>query len=198
MKKQETKTITEYTSSKIKSDFKEVLEHYPFSKMVSVSPDEIHFEVYAVSKEEIQKLGLKKSAILKEEYSKRLYLILRDDYCKKGPTVYSMEKWTGLEKIPYESKHFYEQKTLVNQGDGMVCKRLGLVEGRGYETCTSVSKANRDMENPLLENIKSAEMLLCSYELFLRGLNKEVVVRQYKHGDEGVQEYERERRNGRN
>ena len=197
MKRQGTKAITASTLSIIRRDFKEAIRYYPFSQMILVTPYEIHFEVYAINKEEIEQLGLKKSMIAEEEFNKRLVLVVDNDYREFGPTVYSMEKWKGLDAIPEESKHFYDFKIIRLEGGEFVLNRPGFVEGRGYQTCTSVSKANRDMENPLLENIKSADNLLKSYELFLRGINKEIVLRQYKHGDEGVKEYERERRQSR-
>lgn len=197
MKRQEIEAITESTLSIIKRDYKETIQYYPFSQMVLVTPEEIHFEVYAINKGEIEKLGLKKSRIAKEEYSKRLFLVVDNNYLKDGPTVYSMEKWKGLERIPEESKHFYDFKHLRFEGNKMVCSMPYFIEGRGYQTCTSVAEANRDMKNPLLENIKSAEYLLKSYELFLRRINNEIVLRQYEHGDEGVKEYERERKQSR-
>lgn len=165
--------------------------------MVHVDSDEVHFEVYAIRDDDVKRYRLKKERVCKDRFSKRLYVVVRDDYCQKGPTIYSMEKWVGLERIPYGSKHFYDSMQLVFKNNEFVFEMPGLKPGRGYETCTSVSKANKEMDNPLLENIKSAEMLLCSYEHFLRGINKEIVVRQYKHGDEGVREYEEEKRNRR-
>lgn len=197
MKRQEIKAITESTLSIIRHDFKEAIQYYPFSQMVLVTSDEIHFEVYAINKEEIEQLGLKKSRIANDEFSKRLFLVVDNNYRESGPTVYSMEKWKGLERIPEESKHFYDFKYLRLEGNEVVCKMPYFIEGRGYQTCTSVAKANKDMNNPLLENIKSAENLLKSYELFLRGINKEIVLRQYEHGDEGVKQYERERKQSR-
>ena len=167
MKKRETRAITEYTLSRIKKDFKEVLQHYPFSQMCHVDSEEIHFEVYAIRAEDIKRFGLKKDKVRKEDFNKRLYVIVTDEYCQKGPIIYSMENWVGLERIPYENKHFYGSKDLVFKDMKFALEMSDSIPGRGYETCTSVSKANKDMDNPLLEKVilhKEAEPEVLSVE----------------------------------
>lgn len=194
MKKQTIMDITESTLSKIKRDFRELIQHYPFSQMILVDKKEIHFEVYAINKKEIDQLRIKKHKISNDKYSRRLYIIIRNNYRDSGPIIYSMEKWKSLNLIPYESKHFYDKKELKYENGTFKIDTPGFSAGKGYLTCTSVSIANKNMGNPLLENVKSAEMMLISYELFLRGINKTIVLRQYSHGDEGVEQYVREQR----
>ena len=61
MNKLETKVISASTLSKIKHDFRELIQQYPFSQMVFVDNKEIHFVVYAVSKNEINRLRINPS-----------------------------------------------------------------------------------------------------------------------------------------
>ena len=194
MKKQTKKVITEFILSKIKRDFRELIQYYPFSQLAFVSDKEIHFEVYAINKKEIKQFKLSKSIVENEKFSKRIYLVVNSDYCYEGPAVYSMEKWPQLDKIPYENKHFYNFKNYFYKNGFLYDYYPHFRKGRGFLTCTSVSKANKAMHNPLLENVKSAEMMLTSYELFLKGINDTIVLRQYKHGDEGVRQYDDEKR----
>lgn len=191
--KQIKKHITASTISKIKKDFRELKSYYPFSQMVFVSSNEIHFEIYAINNKEVKLLHLKRTKIENEKYSKRIYVVVSEDYLLVGPHIYSMERWNNLHLIPYECKHFYDYEKYEYIEGKIVTTKPYYLQGRGYLTCTSVSKANKTMKNPLLENVKSAEMMLRAYELFIRGINDKIVLRQYSHGDQGIKEYEKER-----
>ena len=174
MKTQTRKAITVSTLIKIQKDFTELRRKYPFTKVIQQNKYEIHYEVFAINIELLKKLDIDEDYLRDETYHKRIYLIVKNDYLTNGPIVYSLEDWPNLDKIPENNMHFYFNK---------------LVNGRGYRTCSCVQIANRHMDNPLLENVKSTEMLLSAYELFLLGINDIVVLRQYSHGDKGVEEF---------
>lgn len=183
-------SITELTSARLKKDFRAMRDEYPFSRMVWVRRDLIVFETWGYSRAYIEKFNRQFDDVVTEERSKRILLLVDNDYVRKGATPYALEGWSGLDMIDSSDRHFYD-----TQKPREDCPPLMEFWERGAkEICPCVPMAVLEMENPLLENVRTVDHLLSAYEQFLKGNTSRVVLREYSHNEEGEREYARERK----
>ena len=95
------------------------------------------------------------------------------DYIKKGCIVFDENNAIDWNKVPYEHRH--------NNGKGEF----------GNIICSHLPQEVKDMDNPILENLRTTYRLFVEYCHFLKtGVWN---LKEYSHGDEGVKEYERSR-----
>ncbi len=92
--------------------------------------------------------------------------------------MFGLDNWNGLEKISNDKTHFYKNVKM----DDM------------YELCVCPSQAIKNMNNPLLENIKTADHMMTAYELYIEGIRDTICLKDYSHGSEGEKEYEQEQK----
>lgn len=86
------------------------------------------------------------------------------------------------EKIEYNKSHFYEKD--VNKE-------------KQFKLCVGVPDSFTNLNNVLLENVRTAEYLLFYYERIQRD-GKEIPLKSYSHGEKGENEYKKDKRKFRN
>lgn len=164
----------EYESNVLK-DIDEVKEVYPFSKIIRFPTN--NFSMYglstiAVSKEIIDETNGKEGDFIRD-YSRRLTIEIPFNYKNKGCNIFC-ENWAKSDKIPYSDRHFNEI-------------------GNRTTMCVGVPNSFKDLDNVILENIKTADNILEQYAEYLQGSSKTIRLRAYSHGKKGEQEYEQEK-----
>lgn len=167
-----------YYSSVIK-DFSELKNYYPFSKLV-ILPTNIPVPamvfVIAVNIELIDETNAKVED-LRGNYNKNLTITIPFNYKEVGCDVFG-GSWIVPNKIEYNKRHFYEND--VNKE-----KQIKL--------CIGVSDSFVNLNNVLLENVRTAEQLLFYYEKILKN-GEEIPLKAYSHGDKGKDEYKKDKR----
>lgn len=99
-------------------------------------------------------------------------------YLKRGATIYGLDQWLDLDKIDSSKQHFYKNQK----------------KGDMYELCVCPTTSVENMTNPLLDNIRTAEHIMNAYEFFLIGYTDKIILKDYSHGEKGIEEYEQERK----
>ncbi len=160
----------------VKRDFEELQREYPYSLMYlypTVEPQPIKIRVVAVHSD-IIKSSLAEEEDFLGEYSRELKITVPYDYQNAGCKVYG-GSWIREELIHDEDQHFYQKRE-----DGT---RL---------FCVGVHDSFCQLQNVILENVKTADNMLIAYEQVHRGLIKRAKLIGYSHGDKGEREYERD------
>ena len=166
----------------VKRDFSEVKEEYPFSYLTilpTIEPKIAIIHAVAAHRDLIESCHAVEED-LKGHYSKELLISIPVDYMKKGCNVYG-GAWIDLNQIPYKHRHVHPVS--------------GEYKKYGYEFCVGVPDSFLEMSNVILENIRTAEHLLISYENYLCGNTKTIEIVEYSHGDKGIREYANEQNN---
>lgn len=172
----------DYRSSVIK-DFDELKNHYPFS-ILELLPTNIPEPaiVYATA---VNAKLIKKMNAIKEDfqgnYSKNLTIVVPFNYRNVGCDVYG-GSWIVPEKIEDNKSHFYKKD--VNKE-------------KQFKLCVGVPDSFVNLNNVLLENVRTAEHLLFYYEQIQR-CGKEIPLKAYSHGEKGENEYKKDKRKFRN
>ena len=161
------------------SDFREMKTFYPFSFLIippTVNPVEAEVHVIAANK----RLIARTEAIeddFKGIYSRELHLIIPVNYRQCGCKVYGA-KWLDTKRFQYKDIHFSKSNKQVNLG---------------YELCVGPPESFQYMDNVILENVKTAENMLIAYERVMIGDSKTLELIAYSHGNEGKEEFKRDR-----
>ena len=164
----------------VRHDFAEMILYYPFSSLYippTARPSKASVRVVAVHKDLIEDTGAVEADFL-GEYSKELYVIIPFDYKTKGCKVYGA-KWLDRNRLKDRDIHFYMGEYQKDYG---------------YEFCLGVPDSFRNMRNVLLENIKTADMMLIAYKDVMSGKTKKLELKAYAHGALGEKEYLHDRK----
>lgn len=159
----------------VMKDFSEMQIQYPFSKLFfspTIEPKPATVTVIAVHKSIIDETNAQESDFT-GEYSRELFISIPPDYKMKGCNVFGAS-WVDLKKIKPQDLHF-------NSGN---IKTL-----HGYELCVGVPDSFPKMKNVLLENVKTAEMMLIAYRDVMSGVSDKLTIKAYKHGPSGIIQY---------
>lgn len=162
---------------KAQEDITELKQEYPFTRVViipSIKPEPIVLSVVAANIRLINECNAKEIDF-KGEFSRELKIVMPYDYMRNGCKIYGAS-WLDLKKIPKKDHHFNGK------------------EQDKYLFCVGVPQSFVHLKNVLLENIRTAENMLIAYENFQRGRTKKVELIAYSHGEEGKNEYNRNRK----
>lgn len=95
------------------------------------------------------------------------------EYLTKGCIIYDVKNKIDWDRIPEEHRH--------NNGKGEF----------GNIICSHLPQEAKDMDNPILENLRTTYRLYVEYCNYLKTM--EWNLDEYSHGNEGVKEYESRR-----
>lgn len=161
----------------VECDIQELKKKYKYVERVIfplAKPYLVILKIIAVNNHIIEKTGGVKEDFI-GDYSKEITVVIPIDYKNIGCYVYGA-KWVEIEKIPEAQRHFFLNGTTED----------------GYKKiCVGAPSSHREMKNPILENVRTAEHILFEYELFLSGFKKRIDLIEYSHGDRGEEEYQR-------
>lgn len=158
-------------------DLKELIDYYPFTKKIIIPtalPGIIKLEIIAVNKNIIDDLLATEEDFL-GEYSKRIIVEIPKDY-PNSHCIITGGKWIDYQKFDSKDKHFYDRGN------------------DGVEFCVGVPTSVKYLRNVLLENVMTVENLLVGYEMLQKKYTSKLEVRAYSHGNEGIKEYNNERK----
>lgn len=162
----------------VKKDFAQLKEEYPFST-ISIPPTleltPVVINVIAANKELINTM-LATPEDFMGACSRELRLIIPFDYRRSGCNVFG-GKWIKKELINKKDYHFYEDTQ-----DG------------SHRFCVGVPESFPQLENVILENVRTAENMLIAYEEVQKRLTKTINLKAYSHGGKGEDEYKRDRK----
>ncbi|MBQ7250458.1 MAG: hypothetical protein IJS37_03850 [Bacilli bacterium] len=171
------------TDRSFQTDYDEFHEEFPLSEVIyypsSVLSEDAIIRFYAVDAETVVALGLDKSQLKEERFSKLAYMHVGPNYQKEGTKIYAFSKWSegDLRQIPKENRHFYDTQK----------------PDEGHLVCAYMEEEVEHMPNVLLFNARTTQAIIRAYQLYLEGVNNSVVLREYSHGDKGRMEYQAEK-----
>ena len=105
-----------------------------------------------------------------------IYCVIPVDFLKHGCKIYDSNNVINWQKLPYEHRHISQSAS----------KNLGVL------LCTHLPDEVKDMNNPILENLKTAYALYKAYKHYLK--TSQWLLDEYKHGNEGKEQYYETRR----
>ena len=173
------KKVIEYYNL-VKKDFQGLKFQYPFSTLFlppTVYPCEATLKVIAAHRDLINEIGAVEADFI-GDFSKELYIVIPFDYKTKGCKVYGA-KWLDKKRFRDRDIHFYPEKFLKDYG---------------YEFCVGVPESFVKMENVLLENVRTADMMLIAYKDYMSGKTNKLNLKAYSHGRVGEKEYNTDRK----
>ena len=159
-------------------DIRQTRETYPFIEatlLPTVNPVPIRLKVVAVNIFLLKRTRAKCVDFI-GPFSRELEIIVPFDYKKTGCEVYG-GKWIDTKLVKEEYQHFYGRRK-----DGC------------YLFCVGVPESFSQMENVILENIRTAEKMLIAYELYQTGETKTLELNAYSHGTKGINEYNKDKK----
>ena len=162
----------------VKKDFAQLKEMYPFSTL-SIAPTTeitpVTIKVTAANKKLIDAM-LAEQSDFQGEYSRDLHLVVPFEYQQIGCEVYG-GRWIKTGQVKNSDLHFH-----------------GKSEDGSLKFCVGVPESCKNMDNVLLENVRTAEHMLIAYEELQKGLTNTINLKAYSHGDRGKDEYRRDKR----
>lgn len=175
---EEKKIIWKIYYQKVFHDFVELKATYPFSWLLippTVEPSLASVRVIAVNSIIIDAVDGRPEDFI-GEYSKEIYIDLPMDYWNEGCKVYGC-KWIDESKFALKDVH------LFHSGNNWVENKYG------YQMCVGTPDSFRNMNNVLLEAVRTADNTLVAYERVQCGLSDRVILNAYSHGNAGKEEY---------
>lgn len=166
----------------VKRDFIELREIYPFSSLTippTVKPSLASIDVIAVCKHLLDAVQGQPEDFI-GEYSKKLRLLVPDEYWKNGCCVYG-GGWVDTTLFLDKDIHFFH-----NEG------KLIRTE-HGLHLCVGTPESFSKMKNVILESVRTAENMLIAYERAQSSESKEIYLKAYSHGNLGKEEYIKDR-----
>lgn len=112
------------------------------------------------------------------DHSRLITVKIKDNYCVAGCEV-RCDLWVLNEKIPISDRHYNRH----NPYDSDIRPNL----------CVGTPESFIKLSNPILESIRTAEIILTAYHLFLIGETDQIELLGYSHGDKGRKEYEKDK-----
>lgn len=170
--------ISDVYYKNIRNDYEELKKVYPYcylSILPSVEAKTATIKVIAVDQYIINLTGATEEDCI-NDYSKELWISIPTNYKSIGCHIFG-GKWIDKDKIPQSEQHFYEFDIK-----------------RGYKLCVGVPDSFRDMKNVILENVKTADHILTAYADYLSGRTNRIVLRQFSHGERGINEYKKSKK----
>lgn len=164
---------------KVYRDLGELYVVYPFCKVEFPpieSKEDVIITVVAANNSLIDQIDGSESDFL-GYYSRKLIVVVPSDYCINGCDVYG-GAWIDRNKIPPADHHWFSWNPEYQ------CLKL----------CVGVPASFCEMNNVILENVKTAENMLIAYECYQRGLTKNLQLNAYSHGEDGWKQYEAQKR----
>lgn len=160
--------------SKMELDAEEACKAFPC--LVFKKHDRIgSLEGKLISAEDMKSLYLTKKDVIGKDDILEVLVGIPADYQNRGCNVIDCKRVIDWSRIPYEHMH------------------RNSIEGFDiYTLCTHLPEEVPQMDNPILENLKSAYALYNEYKRFLRCGKYEL--REYSHGENGRREYERDKK----
>ena len=140
------------------------LYDYPLFTLSGIAIPETYFKRYALNYDDIS---------FNTDKMLKVFVEVPLNYLDVGCKVYDSSKVIDWDKIPHQHRHYNGSSHY------------------GNELCTHLPEESRDMENPILENIKTAYSLFLESENYLSTGNWRL--KEYSHGDKGKKEYEKTR-----
>lgn len=161
------------------TDLKEVFDYFPNLKGKDVCiekklkhPRLISIFGFLVSKDELDLYHLNKNDDhFFEQNFLKISCIIPINYKKIGCRIYDSDSYIEWDKVPQVHRH--------------INRKIDCEEGNLL--CTHIPEEAKDMKNPILENLKTANSLFLEYNKFLRTGKWDL--KEYKHGEEGVKQY---------
>jgi len=175
--KNDTGTYKDYYEAVYK-DFFQMREKYPFSKILTPPTSErkeIQLDVVAVSEEMINDTCGKVDDFT-GLYSKRIRIEVPFNYREVGCRVFGGE-WINKNQIPEKDWHFN-----------------GIDAFGNLLLCVGVPASFKEMNNVILECVKTVDNMLDAYKLYQQGKTARVELNAYSHGKRGEKEYEKEQK----
>ncbi len=129
-----------------------------------------------ITKKELEQRGL--TAKDAKDYFRNyfeIYCIIPHDYCFVGCQVFDLNNYINWKMIPDEHRHLNGKSAIY-----------------GNLLCTHLFVEARDMNNPILENLKTAHDLFKAYNYYIK--THIWTLDEYKHGKEGEKQYYEKRR----
>lgn len=160
------------------SDYLKLKKLYPFSKLFilpTIIPYEAKIIVVAVEKDLIDAVHAVPEDFT-EDYSKLIEVVVPYNYRQSGCNVYG-GKWIDLDKLKLEEQHYNER----------------LKDGR-LKLCIGVPVSFAEMENVILECVRTADNYLVAYEKYQKGQSKTLELISYSHGSAGIKQYEKDKK----
>ena len=124
------------------------------------------------------KTSFSKSTDYIYEHSRLITVKIREDYLTAGCEV-RCDAWVLDERIPNSDRHIYRYTPYDTD--------------RRPSLCVGTPESFEKLSNPILESIRTAEIILAAYHLFLIGETNQVELLGYSHGDKGRKEYEKDK-----
>lgn len=158
-------------------DFEDMRHEFPYAefRVPPAVPPRAEIDVVAASADLINTLRATREDFV-GEYSRELNVIARPHYQTLGCEVYGAD-WIDLGAIDEQDWHFF---------DG--CR----VTERGYRLCVGVPQSFAQMDNVILESVRTAAHMLIAYERVMRGESRRLELFAYPHGPAGVAAYRRD------
>ena len=160
------------------ADYNALKIHYPYTKLF-IPPTSLPYEaklvVIAVGKDLIDTLHAFPEDFT-DDYSKLIEVVIPYNYKRKGCQVYG-GAWIDLNSLRLEDRHILGQ----------------LKDGR-LKLCVGVPASFEEMENVILECVRTADNYLVAYEKYLKGVSKNLELLSYSHGETGKQQYVKDKK----
>ena len=170
-------TASEYYKS-VFQDIRQARKTYPYIEAIvlpTVEPMPIRLKVIAVNKELLETTHAEREDFT-GRFTRELDIIVPLDYKKAGCKVYG-GKWIDTNLVREKYQHFNGKRK-----DGW------------YLFCVGVPASFSQMENVILENIRTAEKMLIAYQLYQTGRTKTLKLNAYSHGKKGINEYSKDKK----
>lgn len=155
-------------------DLKEVKKYYKYTEIINYpikDMSKICIKTIALNNRLFEETYSRYEDCVKD-YSREIYVVIDPRYYKtNGCDVYGIP-W-DVDRIPQESLHLYLDNTMNG------CRKL----------CVGVPASFKNLSNPILECIRSAEHLITAYILYLKGVTNKIELIEYSHGEKGKKEY---------
>lgn len=167
----------EYYEKHFKSDINEVFDYFPCLHGETIEYNSqlgcvqlISIRGYLISKFDLANYYITKdnNRVIKM-VSMEICCYIPIDYHRIGCQVYDLNRVINWDKLPIVHRHY---------------NGLGKY---GNLICTHLPEESKDMQNPILENLRTAYSLFLEYNRFINTGKWEI--KEYKHGEEGRREY---------
>ena len=156
----------------------EVLECFPLMRISTIVPLN-DYPLFRLSGKLVPKKFFDSNHIFVDDIEKYnipfmdVYVEIPFDYLEKGCLVFDTNRYINWELIPIAHRH---------------CNGSSF---HGNLICTHLPEQAKEMNNPILENLKTMYKLYLEYNNYLK--TKKWNMEEYSHGDEGKREYEQRR-----
>ena len=162
----------------VKEDFNQLKKQYPFSTIciaptVEITP--VIIKTVAACQSLIDEILATREDFM-GDYSRELVIVVPFEYKTKGCQVFGGE-WINEAILADCDRHFHGKRA-----DGK------------YNLCVGLPESFKNMENVILESVRTAENMLIAYEQVQKGITNNLKLIAYSHGEKGKDEYRRNRK----